>query len=65
MVAIDTRQATTADYHFLHCVGSGHLDLALRKEYLDSLRQVQKDIGFKFIRAHGIFYQGYGHIPRV
>ncbi|MCT2908420.1 xylan 1,4-beta-xylosidase [Schleiferilactobacillus harbinensis] len=60
MVAIDTRQATTADYHFLHCVGSGHLDLALRKEYLDSLRQVQKDIGFKFIRAHGIFSKGMG-----
>lgn len=37
------------------CVGTGRLGLALTKEYLDQLAFVQKEIGFKFIRGHGLF----------
>ena len=37
------------------CVGTGRMGLALTKEYLDELELVQKDIGFKFIRGHGLF----------
>ncbi len=38
-----------------YCVGTGRLGLALTKEYLDELEFVQKRIGFKFIRGHGLF----------
>ncbi len=37
------------------CVGTGRLGLALTKEYLDELEFVQKRIGFKYIRGHGLF----------
>ena len=42
------------------CVGTGRMGLALTKEYLDQLKLVQKDIGFKFIRGHGLFCDDVG-----
>ncbi|MBQ5311195.1 MAG: xylan 1,4-beta-xylosidase [Oscillospiraceae bacterium] len=38
-----------------HCVGTGRLGLALTEEYLDELSFVQQEIGFDFIRGHGLF----------
>ncbi|WP_276709239.1 GH39 family glycosyl hydrolase [Eubacterium ruminantium] len=37
------------------CVGTGRLGLALTSEYLDELEFVQREIGFKYIRGHGLF----------
>lgn len=37
------------------CVGTGRMGLALQKEYMDQLAYVQKEIGFKHIRGHGLF----------
>ena len=37
------------------CVGTGRLGLALTEEYLKELRFVQEEIGFKYIRGHGLF----------
>lgn len=37
------------------CVGTGRLGLALTQEYLEELEFVQKEIGFDFIRGHGLF----------
>ena len=37
------------------CVGTGRLGLGLTKEYLDQLEFVQREIGFKYIRGHGLF----------
>ena len=37
------------------CVGTGRFGLALTKEYLDELKFVQEEIGFKHIRGHGLF----------
>lgn len=37
------------------CVGTGRMGLALQKEYMDQLKAVQEDIGFKYIRGHGLF----------
>ncbi len=37
------------------CVGTGRWGLALTEEYLKELQFVQNEIGFKFIRGHGIF----------
>lgn len=42
------------------CVGTGRMGLALTKEYLDQLETVQKDIGFRFIRGHGLFCDDMG-----
>lgn len=38
-----------------HCVGTGRMDLALHKEYYDQLKIVQDEIGFSYIRGHGLF----------
>jgi xylan 1,4-beta-xylosidase len=47
-----------------HCVGTGRLDLALRADYQESLALVQKEIGFRYIRGHGLLSDGMGvHQP--
>lgn len=43
------------DNNWRFCVGSPRLALALRKEYLDALSMLQKEIGFQYIRGHGLF----------
>ncbi|CAM5376484.1 GH39 family glycosyl hydrolase [Streptomyces purpurascens] len=40
------------------CVGTGRLDLALRSDYQESLRVLQRDIGFRYIRGHGLLSDG-------
>lgn len=42
------------------CIGTGRLGLALQKEYLDTLAYVQKNIGFSYIRGHGLFHDDVG-----
>ena len=37
------------------CVGTGRMNLALRHEYHKQLEKTQKDIGFTYIRGHGLF----------
>ncbi|MCR5629328.1 glycosyl hydrolase [Eubacterium sp.] len=37
------------------CIGTGRMGLALFKEYQDQLKLCQKEIGFKYIRGHGLF----------
>lgn len=38
-----------------YCIGTGRMGLALQKEYQNQLALVQKDIGFRHIRGHGLF----------
>lgn len=42
------------------CVGTGRLSLALRQDYLDSLDKVQREIGFDYIRGHGLLSDDLG-----
>jgi len=42
------------------CVGTGRFELALRRDYQESLAVVQRDIGFRHIRGHGLFSDGTG-----
>lgn len=42
------------------CIGTGRLGLALQKEYMDHLALVQKEIGFKYIRGHGLLHDDIG-----
>ena len=41
--------------HADHCIGTGRMGLALRQEYLTQLKLVQQEIGFSYIRGHGLF----------
>ena len=43
-----------------NCVGTGRLDLALRQDYQESLALVQREIGFRHIRGHGLLSDGMG-----
>jgi xylan 1,4-beta-xylosidase len=46
------------------CVGTGRFELALRRDYQDSLALIQRDIGFRHIRGHGLLSDGVGiHQP--
>jgi xylan 1,4-beta-xylosidase len=46
------------------CVGTGRFELALRKDYQDSLALIQREIGFRHIRGHGLLSDGVGvHRP--
>jgi xylan 1,4-beta-xylosidase len=42
------------------CVGTGRFELALRRDYQDSLALIQRDIGFRHIRGHGLLSDGVG-----
>lgn len=42
------------------CVGTGRLGLALQKEYQDLLSIVQEQIGFDYIRGHGLLTDDVG-----
>jgi xylan 1,4-beta-xylosidase len=42
------------------CVGTGRLNLALRSDYRDSLARVQREIGFRYIRGHGLLHDDLG-----
>src|SRR5512146_84845 len=42
------------------CVGTGRFELALRRDYQDSLALIQREIGFRHIRGHGLFSDGVG-----
>ncbi|WP_328917453.1 MULTISPECIES: GH39 family glycosyl hydrolase [unclassified Streptomyces] len=47
-----------------HCVGTGRFDLALRRDYQDSLALLQREIGFRHIRGHGLLSDNVGvHRP--
>lgn len=38
-----------------YCVGTGRMGLALQREYMEQLKLVQEEIGFRHIRGHGLF----------
>lgn len=48
---------------FLEGVGSCHAYLTLREDWRDHVRLVQREIGFKSLRAHGIFHDLVGIVP--
>ena len=42
------------------CVGAGRFELALRRDYQESLALVQREIGFQYVRQHGLLSDGVG-----
>ncbi|MCK9478905.1 MAG: xylan 1,4-beta-xylosidase [Firmicutes bacterium] len=45
---------------FKRSVGTGRIGLALQEEYVKALKEVQQDVGFDYIRGHGIFHDDMG-----
>ncbi len=43
-----------------YCIGTGRMGLALTEEYRKQLELVQKEIGFQYIRGHGLFSDDMG-----
>ena len=54
-ILLDTEKSVFFKNNVDYCVGTGRMGLALHKEYHDQLAYVQKGIGFKYIRGHGLF----------
>ncbi|HKM03467.1 MAG TPA: xylan 1,4-beta-xylosidase [Lachnospiraceae bacterium] len=46
--------------HATFCIGTGRMGLALRHEYCNQLKKVQDEIGFSYIRGHGLFSDDMG-----
>lgn len=42
------------------CIGTGRLNLALRADYQESLARVQREIGFRHLRGHGLLSDDMG-----
>ena len=43
------------DHYWELCVGSGHAALALREDYRQQLAKCARELGFKYVRFHGLF----------
>lgn len=54
-IDVNTKNVVSFTNNTFSCIGTGRMDLALHKEYLDQLALVQKEIGFDYIRGHGLF----------
>ena len=52
-IDVNTKNMVNFTNNTFSCIGTGRMDLALHKEYLDQLALVQKEIGFDYIRGHG------------
>jgi len=44
----------------LECIGAGRANEGLRADFQEQLATVQKEIGFRYIRMHGIFHDDMG-----
>ncbi|MGW4387542.1 GH39 family glycosyl hydrolase [Streptomyces sp. NPDC004685] len=60
MIRVPTESQGVLSEAWRACVGTGRLELALRRDYQDSLALLQKEIGFRHIRGHGLFSDGMG-----
>jgi len=53
---VNTTAPTSKFNHFWEeCVGSGHAVLALREDYRKHLKLAKDELGFKYVRFHGLF----------
>ncbi|QAY72303.1 xylan 1,4-beta-xylosidase [Agromyces protaetiae] len=63
-VAVPAEPIGTLSDAWRECVGTGRLNLALRHDYVESLKRVQREIGFKHLRGHGLLSDDVGiHRP--
>ena len=54
---IDTRaKGQTYDQFWSRCVGAGRANEGLRAGWLEQLKMVNENCGFKYVRFHGLFH---------
>ncbi|CAL9614120.1 GH39 family glycosyl hydrolase [Streptomyces griseomycini] len=64
MIRVPTEPAGRLSDAWRLCVGTGRAELALRRDHQDSLALLQREIGFRYIRGHGLLSDGMGvHRP--
>lgn len=52
---IDVKSKTAEFKHYWeNCVGSGHASLALREDWRKALKKCHDELGFKYVRFHGL-----------
>jgi xylan 1,4-beta-xylosidase len=56
----DKRKKCPFPHFWEHTVGSGHATLALRSDWQEQLRKCHEELGFKFVRFHGILSDDMG-----
>ncbi|MGN8647459.1 GH39 family glycosyl hydrolase [Gracilibacillus sp. HCP3S3_G5_1] len=59
-IQVKRDSATIFPDNWKKCIGTGRLGLALQQEYLDHLKTVQEEIGFSYIRGHGLLHDDIG-----
>ncbi|HET6892914.1 MAG TPA: glycosyl hydrolase [Pyrinomonadaceae bacterium] len=61
----DVAEPTTPLPHFWeHTVGSDHAPVALRADWQEQLRRSHKDVGFQYVRFHGLLSDDMGTVVR-
>ncbi|WP_420884349.1 GH39 family glycosyl hydrolase [Amphibacillus jilinensis] len=65
LIRAEMYQSKKRNQNWKYCVGTGRLGLALQEEYVKHLKQVQEDIGFRYIRGHGLFHDDIGIYQEV
>ena len=51
--------------YFKRCIGAGRAAEVMRHVAFEQLKQIQKDIGFEYIRFHGLFHEEMGIVQRT
>ncbi|HKO60822.1 MAG TPA: cellulase family glycosylhydrolase [Pyrinomonadaceae bacterium] len=61
----DLAEPTTALPHFWeHTVGSDHAPMALRADWREQLKRCHRDLGFEYVRFHGLLSDDMGTVVR-
>ena len=61
----DLAEATTPLPHFWeHTVGSDHAPMALRADWRQQLKRAHDDLGFRYVRFHGLLSDDFGTLVR-
>jgi xylan 1,4-beta-xylosidase len=55
-------QSVSLERFFEHCVGSGHATLALRADWQKDIRRCSEELGFRYVRFHGILSDDMGTV---
>src|ERR1700732_5347428 len=59
-----SQQGTPLPHCWEHTVGSSHAPLALRADWQAQLRQCHEDLGFQYVRFHGLLSDDVGTLIR-
>ena len=59
-----SQQGAALVHSWEHCVGSCHAPLALRSDWQEQLRRCRSELGFRFVRFHGLLSDDVGPVVK-